>query len=32
MSEGAAGILYFQVPVKLIATHADGSEYTYFGC
>lgn len=32
MSEGAAGTFYFQVPVKLVATHADTSEHTYVGC
>ncbi len=31
-SEGPAGIFYFQVPVKLIATHADASKYICVGC
>ena len=31
-SEGAAGTSYFQVPVTLVATQANGSLHTYVGC
>lgn len=31
-SSGAAGTFYFQVPVTLVATHANGSPHTYVGC
>lgn len=29
---GAAGTIYYQVPVTLVATHTDNSKHTYVGC